>query len=200
MLVNASGLATNLDIFGEALVIVPLVHVPVLPMQHVLAIGPGAAATAAYALRYPTFAEVVVIGDQLPQGLRQDKRVRMVARLEDLAPEWRADLVTVSLHGMSEPVLQQLRKHMQPGAVASIALDRASALRSTKELLKRNWPNVAPYREHCPEASWFFLVSDRAWAKHRPVPAVAKRMTDRYLPALFTLAKDEYNALFGGAS
>ena len=193
-------MATYSDIFGEALVIVPLVHVPVVPLQHVLAIGPGAAATVAYALRYPTFADVVVIGEQLPQALRQDKRVRVLARMEDLVPEWKADLATVSLNGMSEGVLQQLRSHLNPGAVTSIALDRAPALRQTKDLLKRFWPNVAPYREHCPEPAWFFLVSDRTLAKTRPVPAVAKRMTDRYLPALFTLAKDEYNALFGGGA
>lgn len=190
-------MATNVDIFNEALVIVPLVHVPVVSLQHVLAVGPGAAATVSYALRYPTFAEVVVIGEQLSSAMRQDKRVRQANRIEDLAPEWKADLVTVSLMGMSDAVLQQVRSHMKPGGVASIALDRPSALRSTKDTLKRFWPNVAPYREHCPDSSWFFLVSDRAWAKHRPVPTVAKRMTDRYLPALFTLAKDEYNALFG---
>jgi len=193
-------MATNQDVFGEALTIVPLIHVPVQPLQQVLAIGPGAATTVAYALRYPTFAEVVIVGEQPPHAQRQDKRIKVVARLEDLAPEWKADLVTVSLMGISEGVVQQLRKHMSPGAVASIAVDRASVLRSTKDLLKKHWPNVAPYREHCPEVSWFFMVSDRSWIKHRPVPAVAKRMTDRYLPALFTLAKDEYNALFGAAS
>lgn len=195
-------MATNHDVFTEALVVTPLIHVPVGKLQHVLAIGQGAVATAAYALRYPSFAEVVVIGESLPPAMRQDKRIRQVRSLEELeksTPGWKADFVTVSLIGMSEGVLQQVRSHMNPGAVASIAVDRSTALRSTKELAKRYWAQVAPYREHCPEACWFFLVSDRTLTKHRPVPGVAKRLTDRYLPALFTLAKDEYTALYGAS-
>ncbi len=181
---------------------VPMVHLPVTQGQRVLIVGKDAVPAAVVALRYPTTVEVVII-DPAPPVL-QDKRVKTLARMELLAPAWKADLVAVAMPVVTDSLAQAVYNHHRADTgVAVFALARAQQVRASKEQLRKLWSSVQPYREQVVEAeggaAWFLLAGDHGFKRHRPVPAWSKRLTDKYIPALFTLAKDEYIQAYGGA-
>lgn len=188
--------------FAEALSLVPLVHLPVAPGQRVLVVGQDAAPAAMAALRYPQVVEVLVVAEQ-PSGLG-DKRVRQVARMEQVPVGWMADLVVVAMPVLTESLVQAVRQHHRAdtGAVA-FAMARPAQVRSGRALVRKFWTTVQPYREFVPDAkeadertAWFLLGGDHGFKRHRPVPSWAVRLTDKYLPVLFTLSKEEYALAF----
>lgn len=196
-----SSTATISDAFAEALGMVPMVHLPVTAGQRILIVGRDAAPAALVALRYPTTVEVVVI-DPSPPALA-DKRVRSLARMEQLNPAWKADLIAVAVPVITDSLAQSVYDHHRADTgVAVFALARAQQVRATKEQLRKHWSSVQPYREVVPASeggtAWFLLAGNHGFKRHRPIPAWSKRLTDKYIPALFTLAKDEYTLAYGG--
>lgn len=190
---------TPVDIFSEALGYVPLVHLPVADGQKALMIGPSAVPAAQIALRYPSFAEVVITGE-IPGGAPRDARVHQVPRLADLPPSWKADLVTIAIANVSPEILTAARAHSHQRTVVVIAVPAATQARQLKDLVRRFWPVVAPFREHLPDPAYFLLASDVGIARSsRLIPPQARRLTEKYLPSLFTFAKDEYSLLYGGS-
>ncbi len=72
---------------------------------------------------------------------------------------------------------------MQPGQV-----------RAARDLVQKYWSVVQPYREHLPGQAapqWFLMAGNHGFKRHRPVPGWTSRLTDKYLPVLFTFSKDE---------
>ena len=195
---------SSADIFNEALAVVPIVHTPVEPNQRILVVGASALAAAVMALRYPTFVEVGIVAppSDVPIGLRQDKRIRVYATLADVPRGWIASLIVVAVPNLLEEQVAVVKTHATPASVVCFALDRVAVGRQTKELLRRYWPSVAPYREHLPTsgAVLFMLAGSGRLERQRPVPGWTRRISDRYIPAMFTFAKDEYAALFGGVA
>jgi hypothetical protein len=200
--------AQSLDHFHEALGIVPLVHLPVAQGQKVLVVGKDALYAGGLALRYPTTAEVMIVDAELGKpSPTADKRVHWVARMEDLPADWKADFVAVAVPALTDSLVDAVRRrHLAETGVGVFAISRPGAVRAAKDTLRRFWTTVQPYREHVPPAMdpsgsmWFMLVSDHAFSRQRPVPAWTKRISDKYLPALFTLSKDEYALAYGGAA
>jgi hypothetical protein len=176
----------------------------VTPGQRVLIVGRDAVPAAMSALRYPQTVEVVIVDETgaLPLG---DKRARQVARLEQIPPGWIADLVVVAMPVLTDSLVQAVRLHHRADSgVAAFALARPAQIRQAKEILRKNWSTVQPYRENVPEAvelenrtAWFLLAADHGFKRHRPIPPWAKRLSDKYVPALFTLARDEYTLAYG---
>ncbi len=196
--VSAPKPLTPVDIFNEALGYVPLVHVPVADGQKALMIGPSTIPAAQIALRYPSFSEVVITGE-VPSSAPRDPRVHLVPRLADLPPSWKADLITIAIANITPEILTAARAHSNQRTVVVVAVPAASQARQLKDLVRRFWPVVAPYREHLPEPAYFFLASDVGISRSaRMIPAQSRRLTEKYVPALFTFAKDEYAMLFGG--
>jgi len=193
---------TGQDIFNEAIGVVPLIHTPVSEDQHLLVVGAGAIASAVVGLRYPTFTQVGIVAaaNEVPVQLRQDKRVNLFPRLEDVPTAYRADLITVAIPSLTDDTLVKLKLHSTPQSIVCIAVPNATAARAMKDGARRIWSTVAPYREHLPSggSAYFLLCSGLGLTKHRVVPAWTRRITDRWVPALFTWAKDEYATLFGG--
>jgi hypothetical protein len=183
--------------WDDAFAIVPLVHLPVVKGQRVLAIGPAAMSMAVAALRYPTNVEVVI--QAMPTT---DPRVRKIDDLAALPAGWVADLVGVAAPELSESLLTQIhQRHNSTTGVAVFAVPGPRAVRPLKDALRSRWNTLQPYREWTGEAvpSWFILAADHGFKRHRPVPGWTSRLSDKYLPALFTLSKDEYAAAYGGA-
>jgi hypothetical protein len=189
---------TPMDRFNEALSLVPLVHVPVVRDQHMLVVGASAVPAAQAAMRYPTFIEIVINAD-LPTPIR-DPRVHVLPSLTTLLPSWKADLIVVAQTSVTPELLQSLRAHCKQRTVVVVAVPVPTQVRALKESMRRLWPIVQPYREHLPELTYFLMASDAPLDRHRPVPGHARHLTDKYLPALFTFAKDEYSALYGAQS
>lgn len=192
---------TAQDIWNEALAVVPMVHTPVLAtQQHALIIGNAAIPAAILALRYPAFADVATFTDSLPSGLATDRRIRQLSTLNDLAPVWKADLVAIAESRLTDDMLQQVREHTGPASVIVVAVPQPTLTRPLMDVLRQSWRVVQPYREHTPDPAYFLLVGDQPFRRQRPIPGFTRRISDKYIPALFTFAKDEYATLFGGAA
>ncbi len=190
---------TPTDIFNEAISYIPMIHVPDQRNQHALVIGGSAAMAAQVATRYPSFAEILVSTD-IPLGPNHDPRVHVMPSLVDLPPSWKADLIVVAVPVITPDFLQSLRLHSHPRTIVTIAASTPNNVRILKDTMRRLWPVVMPYREHLPEPAFFLLASDSPIRRHRAVPPSARRLTEKYVPSLFTFAKDEYNLLYGAAS
>jgi len=114
----------------------------------------------------------------------------------------------VATPGISQVKVQALRAHHRADTgVAVFAVARASQVRATKDILRLSWSVVQPYREFTPDVedptarvAWFLMAADHGFKRHRAVPPWSKRMTDKYVPAVFTLAKDEYALAYGGGA
>lgn len=192
---------TPQDIWNEALAVVPMVHTPVQPsMQHALIIGSAAMPAAILALRYPGFADVVTWADTLPTGLSTDKRVRQLTSLDDLAPNWMADFVAIAEPRLTDAMLQTVRQHTNATSVIVVAIPQPELTRPIMDVLRQSWRVVQPYREHTPSPAYFLLVGDKPFKKIRPVPGFARRISEQYIPSLFTFARDEFSTLYGAAS
>lgn len=188
------------DIWNEALAIVPMLHTPVRPSgQKALILGTAAVPAAILALRYPGFASVITWTDALPQGLSTDKRVRQISSLDDLPDSEMMDFVAIAEPRLDDAVLQSVRQHTTASSVIVIAVPQPAMVRPLMDVLRRTWRVVQPYREHTPNPAYFLLVGDQSFKRARPCPGFTKRLTDKYIPALFTFAKDEY-AMISGSS
>lgn len=181
-----------MDAFGEALGVVPIVHLPVTPGQNVLLIGKGSAAAAEIALRYPTTTNVRLVDESYTT---KDGRVQP-ARLDQLPADWCADLAIVVLPTLSDTLVSAVRqRHKARSGVAVFAVSQPGLVRRYRDLLAQYWSVVQPYREYLPGIStpqWFLMAGDHGFQRHRPVPGWTSRLTDKYLPVLFTFSKDEY--------
>jgi hypothetical protein len=185
-----------MDAFSEALAVVPVIHMPVTPGQQVLLLGPGAGAAADIVLRYPTTTSVLVVGDTVTT---KDRRVQTMSSL-DLVPLGWADLSVVVIPVLTPAIVQAVyARRRAPAGIAVFALANPTQVKATRDLVKTIWTVVQPYREHTENGpAWFLLAGDHGFRRHRPVPGWTGRLTEKYLPALFTLAKDEYAGAFGG--
>ncbi len=180
---------------------VPMVHLPVAPGQNVLLVGKGSGVVAEIALRYPTTASVLTVDDPLAN---KDKRVQNLTRIDQTPPGWKADLAIVVVPVITEALVSSIRqRHEANNGVAVFAVAQPSQVRRYRELLKQYWSVVQPYREYLPgvaQPQWFLMVGDHGFKRCRPVPGWTSRLTDKYLPVLFTFSKDEYMLSFGNAA
>lgn len=197
------------DAFSEALALIPLIHLQVAANQRVLLMGADAAPAALAVLRYPQTVEVVIVDDSARSPAQLgDKRVKYAPNLAAIPAAWKADLLIVATPGISPVKVQALRAHHRADTgVAVFAVARASQVRATKDTLRLSWSVVQPYREFTPDVedptarvAWFLMAADHGFKRHRAVPPWSKRMTDKYVPAVFTLAKDEYALAYGGGA
>lgn len=186
-----------LEVFAEALAVPPMIHMPPGRPLRVIAFGPYALPLAKLALRYPETSEVYLVAIDKAPAL-QDKRVKVLQRLEDLPQEFKADMVGIAVPGDPAGIVRTLRGHMTPEGVLVLAVDRMDRGRVLKDSMAKLWRQVLPYREFTPEPALFLMASDKRFGKPvRPFPANLQRLTPRYFSNLFTLAKDEYRLLFG---
>lgn len=151
------------------------------------------------ALRYPTTAEVVTVGIT---GMAHDPRLRSVPAVQALPSGWTADILGVANTTLSEEALSILHAHYNASeGVAVFAAPVPKSVRPYKDAIKSRWGTVQPYREWTGDStpSWFLLAADHGFKRYRPVPGWTSRLSEKYLPALFTLAKDEYALVYGGA-
>lgn len=185
-----------MDAFSEALAVVPVVHMPVTPGQQVLLLGPGAGVAADIVLRYPTTSAVYIVGDTITS---KDRRVQAVPSLDQVPPGW-ADLSVIVIPVLTDPIVAATyARHRANTGIAVFALANPTQVKAARDLVKKTWSVVQPYREHTANGpAWFLLAGDHGFKRHRPMPGWTSRLTEKYLPALFTLAKDEYAGAFGG--
>lgn len=180
---------------------VPIVHLPVAPGQNVLLVGKGSGVAAEIALRYPTTASILTVDDPLAN---KDKRIQNLARIEQVPAGWKADLAIVVTPTLTDALVSSIRqRHEATNGAAVFAVAQPALVRRYRELLKQYWSVVQPYREYLPgqkDPQWFLMAGDHGFKRYRPVPGWTSRLTDKYLPVLFTFSKDEYALSFGNAA
>ncbi len=181
-----------MDAFGEALGVVPIVHLPVTPGQNVLLVGKGSGTVAEIALRYPTTASILTVEDPLAN---KDSRVQNLTRIDQVPQGWASDLAIVVVPNVTESLVNAVRqRHRAQDGVVVFAIMQPGQVRAARDLVQKYWSVVQPYREHLPGQAapqWFLMAGNHGFKRHRPVPGWTSRLTDKYLPVLFTFSKDE---------
>lgn len=181
------------EILAEAVSIVPWVHVPVGQAQRIVTIGYEASSAALMGLRFPEVRDVVIIGATAPT----DARVRTFNALTDLPPSWTPDLAVLTVPVLTVDLLRSIR--LSPQGVACFALQRFEDVVPAKALVRAAFRYITVYREYIGgEPALFLMGSMSPISRQRAVPGFSKRYTDKYLPNLFTFAKDEYQLIFAG--
>lgn len=189
----------HLEKFAEAISVVPFLHVPADRPVKVLAVGPYALPVAKLALRYPNVAEIH-LSSMETATFPNDRRAIRHETMADIPDDLKADIVALALPSDPIPRLLALKQHMAPEGVIVVALDTFDRGRKVKDAMSKLWTQVIPYREHAPEPVLFLLASDRRFGRFlRPIPKNLKRLSEAYIPTLFTFAKDEHFLLYGNS-
>lgn len=183
---------TPVEIFSEAVSVIPWIHVPIAQAKRILVLGNSAKPIGDLALRFPEVQEVRYVGVPAPK----DARATTFAALKDLPAAFNADLAVVAIPSISPESLAALRRVVPHGLVC-IALERFNQASSARAAIRPLWREVTIFRENLPEPAAFVLASNLPIERVRPVPKFSKRYTDKFVPALFTFAKDEYQTIFG---
>lgn len=190
----------SLEAFAEAISVVPWLHVPVRRPIRVLTVGRFAWPSAKLALRYPETVEALVV-DADALSLPRDARIVRAPSLAALPPpnpEAPINLVAIADPGRGAADAAAAKAYLSPDGVVVVAVPVHAQWRATKDALSADFAHVVPYREHAPGPALFLLASDRPLRRSgRQIPQGLQRITPRYLDALFLLAKDEQDILFG---
>jgi hypothetical protein len=184
-----------IESFAEALSVPPILHVHPTRELKVLVLGQFALPVVKLALRYPNTAEAHLVAvDNYPK----DRRVISHRSLDHLPKDLKVALVGVAVPGDPSAALLAIKPYTTPDAVVVVAVDQLGKGRKIKDTMQTLWRQVLPYREHAPDPALFLMASDQKFgAALRPFPPGLKRQNPRYLGAMFTLAKDEYDLLYG---
>ena len=175
--------------YAEAAALVPLLHVRPGPTV-VRVAGPLSVLLAVEALRWRDTREVWV--DQ-PVPVK-DSRIKPVPTKGTFNHTGMFDIVLLSPEMDPEGYQPILKK----GGVIQASTYDLKKIAGLREKIKRMTGAAVPYRETLPEPLWFVLgCSGSTPRRVRRPPDGAQRITERFLPALFSFGKDELPFIFG---
>lgn len=171
--------------YAEAAALVPLLHVAPGPTT-VLVSGPLAPLLMVEALRWRD--TVKVLTDVL--GTIKDSRIEVGT----IPPPNSVDAVLLSPEIQPEPFMPVLRK----GGIIAASTFSDGKVGPLRAKIKALTGGAVPYREFLPENLWLVIGSVGSTPKRlRKPPDGARRVTERFLPALFSFGKDEIPLIFG---
>jgi hypothetical protein len=157
--------------------------------------GPLSALLAAEALRWRDTIEVWV--DQPIQI--KDSRVKLVPTVKHNDTQMFNhvnffDVVLLSPDIDPEPFASLLKK----GGLIQASTYTDGRVIALRNKIKQMAGAAVPYREYTPETLWFVIGTIGSMPRRvRRPPDGAKRVTERFLPALFSFGKDEIPLVFG---
>jgi len=124
----------------------------------------------------------------------KDSRVLVVSPKEASGRSLCCDAVLLSPDMNPEPFMPLLKR----GGIIQCATTAADKLVPLRVQVKILTGGAVPYREYTPEPIWFVIgaVGSMPRRVRRP-PDGARRVTERFLPALFSFGKDEMQTVFG---
>lgn len=171
--------------YAEAAALVPMLHVRPGPTVVIVA-GPFSALLTAEALRWRDTTQVCT---EIAVPIK-DSRISMMTK--DTATQ--ADVVLLSPDMDPEPYLPLLKKN----GVIQASTYSEQRITSLRNKIKKMTGAAVPYRDHLPETLWFIMGSMGTTPRRlRKPPDGARRITERFLPALFSFGKDELQFIFG---
>lgn len=171
--------------YAEAAALVPMLHVRPGPTT-VLVAGPLSALLAAEALRWRDTVKVLA---ETPLPIK-DSRIDVIGK----DPTAQADVVLLSPDMDPEAFLPALKK----GATIQASTYSDQKIGPLRTKIKAMTGAAVPYRENLPENLWFVVGTIGSMPRRvRRPPDGARRITERFLPALFSFGKDEIQLIFG---
>ncbi len=171
--------------YAEAAALVPLLHVAPGPTT-VLVSGPLAPLLALEALRWRDTVQVLT---DVPITIK-DSRVLV----NKIPPPNSVDVVLLSPEIDPEVFMPVLKK----GGVIGTSTYQDSKIGPLRAKIKLLTGGAVPYREFLPENLWLVLgVVGSSPRRVRKPPDGARRVTERFLPAMFSFGKDEIALIFG---
>lgn len=170
--------------YAEAAALVPMLHVRPGPTV-VRVAGPLSALLAAEALRWRDTTHVCT---EIAVPIK-DSRITL-----GKDADMQADAVLLSPDMDPEPYLPILKKN---GVIQASTYNEQRII-SLRNKIKKMTGGAIPYRENLPETLWFIIGSVGTTPRRlRKPPDGARRITERFLPALFSFGKDELPLIFG---
>lgn len=168
--------------YAEVSALVPMLHVKPGPTT-VRVVGSLAPLLAAEALRWRDTTEVWA-----DAPLINDSRLKVGKDM----PQF--DVILLSPDIDPEPFIPSLKKN----GVIQASTYTDSKIAALRDKLKKLTGFAIPYREYLPETLWLILGSMGTSPRRlRKPPDGARRITERFLPALFSFGKDELPSIFG---
>lgn len=168
--------------YAEVSALVPMLHVKPGPTV-VRVVGSLAPLLAAEALRWRDTTEVWADSPMI-----NDSRLKLGKEM----PQF--DVILLSPDIDPEPFTALLKK----GGIIQASTYADGKVTALRDKLKKLTGFAIPYREYLPETLWLMLGSMGSSPKRlRKPPDGARRVTERFLPALFSFGKDELPLVFG---
>lgn len=171
--------------YAEAAALVPLLHVAPGPTT-VLVSGSLAPLLTLEALRWRDTVKVLT---DVPSTIK-DSRIEV----NKIPPLNSLDVVLLSPE-IDPAIFVPLLKKSGIIAASTYSDSKVGPLRTQ---IKTLTGNAVPYHEFLPESLWLVLGSVGSAPKRvRKPPDGARRVTERFLPAMFSFGKDEIALVFG---
>ena len=169
--------------FVEAMALLPMLHMPAKRITAAV-VGPNADLFTAEILRWPEVVEVYSNAES------KDKRVKAFAKLDPNT----IDLMVLSPE--QDPAYWY--KAMKADGVMNVATFIPSKWAWFNAQMRGLFGNAVPWREYLPRPVYGILASQsrNPPARMRSSPCGARRLHTKYLPNLFTFAKDELPLAF----
>ncbi len=172
----------------EACALLPMLHVAREPPNHVFCVGPQAETFAKDVLRWRDVERVYLID---PPLLLRDRKVVIGA-----PPVGSCSVVLLSPEQKPDPFIYAL----SPKGVLCASTMELNKIASLMSHMRHLFPrSVVPFREYVlPEVLYGVLASAHGAPRRiRPPPGGSIRLSEQYLPCLFTFGADEVRLLFG---
>lgn len=174
--------------FVEACALLPMLHVDRVPPNTIYCVGPQAEMLAKDVLRWRDVARVYL--DHAPLALRHPNIVI------GAPPSGSCTAVLLSPEIQPDPYIFALAKTGVICASTQVLSKVEPLMRHMRQLFPRS---IVPWREYLlPEVIYGALASPNGPPKRiRQPPGGAIRLSEKYIPCLFTFAADETPLVFG---
>lgn len=173
--------------FSEVAALLPILHIA--PGKTVVAVaGPVSGIMAGEALKWRD-TEKVYITD--PTAQANDRRVVLVKELQPAS----VDVMLLS----PDQSPDSWAKAVKPGGLIQVMTLDPTKFNALHTSMRALFGNASPWREHLPTP--IYGVMSTIGSAHSPKrlrkpPPAATRLTEKYLPCLFTFGKDELSLVF----
>lgn len=170
----------------ESQALLPMLHVPQMSGRQVATVGPYAEVMAAEVHRWPDVSDIFLL--EKPKKV-SGKKYQYVEELPEV------DAILLSPE--QDPSLWF--KHLKNGGIIQATTSRPDRWNALLRRVRELSGNAVPWREYLPEPL-YGVIGHKGGTSARRVrrsPKAALRLTDSYLPCLFTFGKDELPLVLG---
>ncbi len=176
--------------YAESLALVPLLHAKPGPTT-ILIVGPLAPLLVPEALRWR---DTVAVWTDTPVNIK-DSRIKLIPT-NDKAFTLVNTIDVLLLSPEIDPAL--FAPVLKKGGIMQASTFDENKIGSLREKVKTLTGSAVPWREYVPAPLWGMIGCVGSTPRRvRKPPDGARRVTERFLPVLFSFGKDEVTLIFG---